>query len=179
MRLFLILGLILISNLSYGFGVQYANSFKKNIQTIINAHPRYVWGGSESEAKGVDCSGYIHLAAKRSGMPVSRTTSRNMRHGLGGWAGYDIMFNSAEELDIVWWSFTSTRPNGHIGILWRDKDGFPAVTHSSTSSKGVTVGYIQGSLFRDISAVRRITLGESPKTRRDNKTTIFLPYVDK
>jgi hypothetical protein len=163
MRLFLILGLILISNLSYGFGVQYATSFKKNIQTIINGHPRYVWGGSESEAKGVDCSGYIHLAAKRSGMPVSRTTSRNMRHGLGGWTGYDILFNSAEELDIVWWSFTSARPNGHIGILWRDRSGLPAVTHSSSTQKGVVVGYLEGPLFRDITAIRRLSIGDIKK----------------
>jgi hypothetical protein len=175
--------------LAYGLGEQYANSFKKNIQTIINAHPKYVWGGSESEAKGVDCSGYIYLAAKRSGMPVSRTTARNMRHGLGGWTGNNILFNSAEELDIVWWTFTSARSDGHIGILWQDRNGFPAVTHASSSSGGVVVGYIQGSLFRDISALRRLTIGE-PQRRGDSKTTLFnirpdrdktgfSPYVDK
>lgn len=163
MRLFLILGLILISNLSYGFGVQYATSFKKNIQTIINGHPRYVWGGSESEAKGVDCSGYIYLAAKRSGMPVSRTTSRNMRRGLGGWYANDIMLDSTEELDIIWWSFTSARPDGHIGILWRDRSGLPAVTHSSSTQKGVVVGYLEGPLFRDISAIRRLSIGDIKK----------------
>jgi len=160
MRLFLILGLILSSNLAYGLGDQYAKPFKQNIQTIINAHPRYVWGESTRESRGLDCSGYIFLGAKRAGMPVSRTTSRNMRRGLGGWNGVDIMFHSTEELDIIWWTFTSARPDGHIGILWRDRSGLPAVTHSSSTQKGVVVGYLEGALFRDISAIRRLIIGD-------------------
>ena len=164
--------LILSTGLAYGLGVNYADSFRKNIQTIIDAHPRYVWGGSETESKGLDCSGYIYLSAKRSGMAISRTVARNMRYGLSGWVGYDIELRDTEELDLIWWTFSTARPHGHIGILWRDKAGLPAVTHASGSSRGVVVGWLQGSLFRDISAIRRLTIGDIAPGRRDKTSAI-------
>lgn len=166
MRLLVIL-IIMIPGMAHALGVGYADTFCKNIQTIIDAHPRYVWGGSVSEAKGLDCSGYIYLGAKRSGFPVFRTTARNMRLGLGGWIGYDLSVFDSEALDLVWWTFTATRPDGHIGILWRDRDGMPTVTHASGSAKGVVVGFLQGSLFRDISGIRRLRFGESSAVKQE------------
>lgn len=141
-------------------GKAYSVALNQQLQIIIIKHPRYVWGGSEDESKGLDCSGYIYLAAKRAGMPIHRTTSLEMARGHGGWIGTDILYTDAKELDFVWWTFKTTREHGHIGILLRSKSGSPAVTHAS-ESRGVVVDEIKESTFRHLSKVRKITLGDS------------------
>ena len=70
-----------------GLSERYRHSFGNNLKTIIDSKAAYVWGGAESEQKGLDCSGYIYLAARRSGMPAKRTTGLFMERGLGGWRG--------------------------------------------------------------------------------------------
>ena len=141
-------------------GVNYEYALEKQLRLIIAKHPKYTWGGAESEEKGVDCSGYITLASRRAGLPVHRTTALNMSRGLSGWIGRDILFRDTRGLDVVWWTFTAARPEGHVGVLIRHPaTGIPACTHSS-SKRGVVCDYLQGSLFRDISKVRRLTIGD-------------------
>jgi hypothetical protein len=137
-------------------------SFRSQLQRIIDRQPQYVRGGSESEEKGLDCSGFIFLAAKRAGIPVSRTTALNMSRGLAGWRGVDIELRDAGELDIVWWTWLDKpqRPFGHVGVLWRGKDNFPAVAHASQTIGRVTVGQMKGKFLRDLAKVRRLTIGD-------------------
>jgi len=83
-----------------------------------------------------------------------------MSRGGGGWIGTNILFRDSREMDITWWTFTATRPNGHLGVLIRHPaSGVPAVTHAS-SKRGIVCDYIQGSLFRDISKCRRLSIGD-------------------
>jgi hypothetical protein len=152
----------LISLNCYALDGHYADSFRKNLWIIIDRHPAYSWSGSESEQKGVDCSGYIYLAAKRSGIPVKRITAIQMRFGTGGWIGKDANLGDAGELDLVWWTWIDKphRPHGHVGVVLTGRQsGLFEVTHSS-SSKGVVVQELKGYLFRDISAIRRIDVGD-------------------
>jgi hypothetical protein len=154
--------ILLISLNCYGLGNPYSESFRKNLWLIIDRHPGYFWGGAEDEKKGVDCSGYIYLAAKRSGVPVKRVTAIQMRTGLGGWLGKDTDLGNAGELDLVWWTWIDKphRPNGHVGVfLIGRRSELMEVTHSS-SSHGVIIQELKGQLFRDISAIRRLDVGD-------------------
>ncbi len=139
-------------------GAKYGNWFKRNLTFIVAKHPRYVFGGSGSDlTSGLDCSGYIFRAAKWSGMPVRRTTARRMALGEGGWIGRNSTIDNACELDLVWWTFKATRPNGHIGAIFNDSRH---VTHAS-SSRGVVVDRLQGVLIQKITKVRRLTIGDA------------------
>jgi len=148
-------------------GPDYARAFKLELATIIHAHPRYVWGGSESEAKGLDCSGYLFLAARRAGMPVRRTTAIRMAAGESGWTSIPVPeLASGRDLDIVWWTLKASRPNGHVGIIWgigraggrKAAEEFQ-VSHAS-GSRGVIVEKIRGWIVRKMTAIRRLTIGD-------------------
>jgi len=152
--------LLLCPSQTLGLGINYEAAWEKQLKIIIAAHPRYVWGGAEDETKGLDCSGYLYLSARRAGFPVHRTTALHMRAGGGGWLGVDIMFRDSRQLDIVWWTFSQGRPHGHVGILIRHPvHGIPAVTHAS-SKRGVVVDYVAGRLLGDLSATRRLKIGD-------------------
>jgi hypothetical protein len=153
--------LLLIPLECAGLGVNYEIAWDRELKTVVRAHPRYLWGGSEDVQKGLDCSGYLYYTARRAGFPVHRTTSLQMSRGSGGWVGRNILFRDTREMDVIWWTFTANRPNGHLGTLIRHPStGVPAVTHAS-SKRGVVADYIQGTLFRDISATRRLTIGDN------------------
>ncbi len=155
----------LISSNCYGLGDWYSFSFRKNLWLIIDRHPVYSWGGSESERKGLDCSGYIYLAAKRSGIPVRRVTAMQMRQGLGGWIGRDTDLGHAGELDLVWWTWIDKphRPHGHVGVfLIGRRSELLEVTHSS-SSHGVIIQELKGMFLRDISDIRNLVIGNQNK----------------
>jgi hypothetical protein len=154
--------MLLVGSSCYALNGHYAESFRKNLWLIIDRHPHYSWGGSESEQKGVDCSGYLYLAARRSAIPVKRVTAFQMRAGAGGWSGKDINLKHAGELDIVFWTWKESpnRPHGHAGaFIAGRKSGLLEVTHSS-SSKGVIVQELKGQLLRDISAMRYLEIGD-------------------
>lgn len=130
--------------------------FEKELRWILKQKPKYVWGGT-SDVTGIDCSGYLWLAAKRSGLPVFRTTAKNMACARDGWTflGKHLGVRDAEELDFVWWTFIKSRPFGHIGVLLRDQNTlFPGVTHAS-SKRGVVLDPLQGTLLRDIAQIKR------------------------
>ena len=85
-----------------------------------------------------------------------------MRTGVGGWIGKDTDLVHAGELDLVWWTWIDKphRPHGHVGVfLIGRKSGLMEVTHSS-SSRGVVVQELKGLLFRDISAIRNLKIGD-------------------
>ena len=147
----------------YALNPAWAKTFKNNLWTIVDRHPAYYWGGYDNEKQGLDCSGYIFLAMKRSGVPVKRVSAFEMKHGLGGWSGKDIPLDDAEELDIPFWDLQKSRPFGHVGafIVGRDT-GLLEVTHSG-SSTGVTHHKLYGPFIRDMSAVRHLTIGDKTK----------------
>ena len=160
-----ILGLLLILLLvvpSYGLNSEYQESLEKELRYIIMKKPIYVWGGCESEKKGLDCSGYIYLASRRAGLPVKRTTAINMEMGLGGWKNKPQTYEEADPMDIVWWTWKgSTRKHGHVGVfILGPKSRLLEVTHASQTHKGVIIEPVEGSLVTDISSVKKLTIGD-------------------
>jgi len=135
-------------------GPGYQAAFERELKTIIDRHPRYQWGGSVNEDKGLDCSGYLFLAARRGGLPVKRTTAARMMVGEGGWIGVKVPFSAGTMLDLVGWTFR--RRFDHIGILWHNR----TVTHSS-SRRGVVVDPMRGALKKTLSGIRHLTIGDT------------------
>jgi hypothetical protein len=130
---------------------------EKEIWIIIDRQPKYVWGGAESEDKGLDCSGFLYLAARRANLPVRRTTALNMSRGLAGWHGINVKLHLARECDIPFWTWKgSDRKCGHVGILIRDRRGDPKVTHASQLRGRVVVEDLKGKLLTDLDTVRRL-----------------------
>lgn len=141
-------------------------SFKRHLDNIIRMKPRYVWGGAESEEKGIDCSGYLFLAAKRAAIPgIKRTTAIEMARGRGGWAGVDILpdelFSNVEECDLPFWTWHDKpwRPYGHVGAFLMGENGLLQVTHASLK-RGVVLVPFEGPLVRDLAKIRRLTIGD-------------------
>lgn len=145
---------------AWGLAPHYKRSFGRQLKFIIAKHPKYLWGGADNLDKGLDCSGYVYLAARWAAIPgVTRTTSLRMSLGFGGWRGIDIDFSDADALDLPFWTFKAKRPRGHVGVFLRDKHGMPAVTHAS-SRRGVALDQMQGRLLRNLTKVRRLTIGD-------------------
>ena len=149
---------------------QQAARLEEELWRIIDRQPQYVCGGSQSEDQGLDCSGYIFLAARRAcdGDPdnpfckVHRTTAYNMALGLAGWNGINVQLHMARELDIPFWTWRD-KPHhihGHVGVYVRDRNGNPAVTHASQLRGRIIVEEPKGRLITDVSAIRRLTTGE-------------------
>jgi hypothetical protein len=165
-RLAPVLWLALLSSVFFGcacradaLGPGYARALTFELRTIIDKHPPYAWGGSTDERKGLDCSGYIYLASRRAGLPVRRTTARRMAVGEGGWTGIPVVLedpaNRGDPLDLVFWTFTAKRSNGHVGVRW----GKHAVTHASTR-RGVVVDLLTGVLLKALTKSIHLTIGE-------------------
>jgi cell wall-associated NlpC family hydrolase len=145
---------------AWGLDECYKRSLQRQLEFIIAKHPKYVAGGADDPDKGLDCSGYVYLAAKWAGIPgICRTTSLKMSQGLCGWTGVDIGLDSADVCDLPFWTFEPHRPNGHVGVFLRDPNGWPAATHAS-SRRGVVLDALQGKLLRDLTKVRRLTIGD-------------------
>lgn len=155
--------LLMISSVSgHCLSPQYVHSFRSNLQIIIDRNPSYLWGGSTTEDQGLDCSGYIYLAARRSGLPVKRTTAVVMEKGLQGWISNKVRLEECAELDLVWWTWKSApaRIHGHVGVLLINRrSGLLEVTHSS-SKKGVIIQPMNGTLLRDMSSLKRLSIGD-------------------
>jgi hypothetical protein len=116
--------------------------------------------GSEDLERGLDCSGYMYLAAKWAGIPgVTRTTAYRMAMGFGGWIGRDVSLDAADECDLTFWTMEDDRPHGHVGAFLRDPAGKRKVTHASYS-RGVILEDLNQRLMKDLSKVRRLTIGE-------------------
>lgn len=134
-------------------------SFKRQLSFIIAKHPSYSWGGADLKS-GVDCSGYLYLAAKWAAIPgITRTTSARMAQGLGGWLSKDTHVNSAASCDLIFWTFKPQRPWGHVGAFMDGPDNTLLVTHASVS-RGVVLEKLRGALATSKSLVRRLTIGD-------------------
>jgi hypothetical protein len=135
-------------------GPEYQKAFERELRRIIDRNPRYVWGGSMSEKQGLDCSGYLFLAAHRAGLPVARTTAARMMIGENGWIGISVPLNISKQLDLVGWTFK--RQFDHVGVLWHDNRH---VSHAS-SRRGVVVDDLKGTLRSNITRIRRLSIGD-------------------
>lgn len=145
---------------AWALSESYKRSFQRQLHFIISKHPKYTWGGAEDIEKGLDCSGYIFLAAKWAAIPgITRTTANRMALGMGGWVGREIGLNDADKCDLAFWTFTMGRPHGHTGVFLGDKEGRQEVTHASAHS-GVVVERLYGPLLRNLTRVRRLTIGD-------------------
>ena len=137
----------------------YKASLKRELNFLIKQNPKYVWGGTSELSGGLDCSGYMFLACKRAGIPgVTRTTSFRMSLGLGGWTGQEIGVARAEDCDLVFWTFYSNRPDGHVGILM-SSGRTPSFTHASFRH-GVVLRELKGPFILNLTKVRRLTIGD-------------------
>jgi hypothetical protein len=135
---------------------EFAAAFERELSALIELSPRYVLGGCDES--GVDCSGYIYLAARRAGMPVQRTTSQRMAAGMGGWIGEPVCYaGDLRVLDLVFWTFRESRINGHCGVAWHR--GI-YVTHASSRRGRVVVDLIEGRLKTEITRMMRLTIGD-------------------
>ena len=92
-------------------------------------------------------------------MPVRRTTARRMAVGEGGWTGIPVALddpvNQGDTLDLLFWTFTAERFNGHVGVRW----GKYRATHASTR-RGVVVDLLTGVLLKALTKSIHLTIGE-------------------
>jgi cell wall-associated NlpC family hydrolase len=138
----------------------YEKSLKTQLLLIIKQHPQYLWGGSSDLNKGLDCSGYVYLAARWAGIPgVTRTTSLRMAQGFGGWTGKDVDLEQGVDCDLLFWTFAPNKPFGHVGFLVLTGQGRKETAHASPRL-GVVLRPLRGSLKQNLIKVRRLTIGE-------------------
>jgi hypothetical protein len=145
---------------AWGLADHFKESFKDQLLLIIDKHPAYTWGGSTDLDQGLDCSGYVYLAAKWAGVPgISRTTSVRMSLGFGGWCGNDVALHDADECDLLFWTFHKEQPLGHVGVLLFSEEGFANAAHAS-ARRGVVLRPLSGQLRQNLIKVRRLTIGD-------------------
>lgn len=94
----------------------------------------YVWGGESFKEGGFDCSGAIYHVQKVIGNPVPRTTSKKYNILAGGQSKH---WSDGQCGDWIWWSFSSDRPYGHIGMHIDGKDVWQS--GSSTGPKDIII----------------------------------------
>ena len=153
--------LTLATNISFGLAPEYEASLTRELNWFILQRTPYLWGASRDTA--VDCSSYLYRACVRSGIPVLRTTAYQMALGGSGWVGKDIELDNAENVDLVWWTFTPSRTHGHVGaFLVGTKSGLLQVAHASPSRKEVVLDQLKGKLLSSISKVRHLIIGDKP-----------------
>jgi hypothetical protein len=146
---------------------EYAASVRTWYEWMIIRNPHYRMSVDIAPdapvEEGVDCSRYHYLVYTRAKVVPrpQRVTSREIALGRGGWTGITIPLNEAKDLDIVFWTWRDRpdRPDGHTGAFLEQPDGELKVTHAS-SKRGVVLDSMRGSLIRDVSRVRRITIGD-------------------
>ncbi len=142
------------------FRAEYRNSFKRQLEFIVSKKPRYIWGGSKDISSGLDCSGYLYLAAKWAGIPgVTRTTAYRMAFGLGGWTSRPVAIDVSQDCDLVFWTFSADRPNGHVGALLKATPKERVVTHAS-SRHGIIAEPLNNFPTKSLSGLRRLTVGD-------------------
>jgi cell wall-associated NlpC family hydrolase len=145
---------------AWGLAEHYKQSLKSQLLLIIDKHPKYTWGGSSDLETGIDCSGYVFLAAKWAGIPgITRTTSSRMSLGLGGWPSKDVDLSDATECDLLFWTFNKEQPAGHVGVLLLDEQDCKHATHAS-ERRGVVLDALAGPISRNLTKVRRLSIGD-------------------
>jgi cell wall-associated NlpC family hydrolase len=143
-------------------------SFVQQLKDIHSRQPPYVMDEKIKPdnpiEKGVDCSRFMYLAARRAGAQISRVTSKDMAYGRGGWIGYDLVdkLRDSDEADLSFWTWRgSKREFGHVGcILVGTKSGLLEVLHASSSRHTTVIQPLEGVFVRDLAKVRRLTIGD-------------------
>ncbi len=98
-------------------------AWKNEIQYLSKRHITYTWGAATDT--NADCSGIIYRSLKHIRPEIRRTTALEMWKGHGGWVGREIKTDDADDLDLIWftWSERRDRPFGHIGIVYIPEGG--------------------------------------------------------
>ena len=138
------------------------------LKDIAAKKPVYVKGGATDPSKGLDCSGYLYLAAKWAGIPgPRRTTSFNMSQGIDGWSSDVIpFFTMAQDVDIAFWTWAKTpwKINSHTGTFLRgepkEKQGDDGLSVAHAGSRGVAIVPFRGVFVNDLSLIRRLNIGD-------------------
>jgi cell wall-associated NlpC family hydrolase len=156
---------LIVSDSAFALSNAYKTHFKKNIIFLSNAKTEYVWGGKgdlKDDVYQLDCSGFMYKAANMAGMPVRRTVAFNMALSLDGWNSKKVELEDCEDTDLIWWTWMgSTRKHGHVGaIVLNPASDLYEVCHASASKKRVVINPIRGTFLRDISSIRRLSLGD-------------------
>lgn len=169
MRCKLLIFLVSLCFVSPAFALSegYKTHFKKNLVFFSDVPTKYTWGGKgelKEDVYQLDCSGYIFKAGSMAGMPVKRTVAARMAMGLDGWSSKSTELWDIEETDLIWWTWKNSTPdrrNGHIGAaVVSPKSDLLEVCHASSTKKRVVINPISGVFLRDISCIRRLTLGD-------------------
>jgi hypothetical protein len=118
-------------------------------------------------SEGVDCSRLHYLVYKWAGAPVQRVIARDMTMGRGGWRGSEKSLDTADHLDLIWWTWKRRpeRPYGHIGAILLGDNGLLGVIHASETHGHTIWQEMKGVLNRDAVAVKRplIVDGDVPQ----------------
>ena len=165
-KIIIIFLLLLYPSYSMGLSEKYKTHFKKNIIFFSQAKTKYVWGGKgdlKEDVYQLDCSGFLYKAASMAGIPVKRSTAFNMAMGLDGWTSKKILLDDVDETDVVFWTWKTSpsRINGHVGALVvSPSSDLLEVCHASASKQRVIINQLKGVFLKDISCIRRLTLGD-------------------
>ncbi len=65
----------------------------------------------------------------------------------------------SQECDMVFWTFSADRPNGHVGALLKATLQERVVTHAS-SRHGVIAEPLDNFPAKSLSGLRRLTIGD-------------------
>jgi hypothetical protein len=161
--------LLLIPILSHALDEQRKRTFMRQLEFAIIKNPEYMWGGVSLD-EGADCSGILFAIAKNSGLPVLRTTAYQMARGRDGWKSIvmDLEYRETEDGeaedtygeggDLIWWTFSPDRPDGHVGVRY-DKRVF---AHAS-SKYGFIKAKLKSPLGKAIRKARRLTFDDKEK----------------
>lgn len=165
--------MVCISSPAMALSEGYKKHFKKNIIFFSSVPTKYVWGGKgelKDDVYQLDCSGFIFKCGSMAGMPVKRTVAARMALGLDGWSSKLVELDDIEETDILFWTWKNSKPdrkNGHTGVaVVNPSSELLEVCHSSSTKKMVVINQIRGVFLRDISCIRRLTLGDKKSDQK-------------
>lgn len=151
---------------SFALEPGFKQSFRAALKDIAAKKPAYVKGEASDVKKGLDCSGYIYLAAKWAGIPgLGRTTAARMAEGLNGWLGSQVLLMQATDCDLPFWTWKTNplRVNGHVGAFLtgepKEKQGRDGLSIAHASPRGVVIVPFRYTFVDDLSLIRRLSIG--------------------
>ena len=164
-KIFLVLILCLCSSSVFAMSELMKFRVEKELYFLMSKDPFvYIWGAADPYGGKADCSGFIYGVIKGLQIPVARTTALEMSMGLKGWFHKQRSIDSLDSTDVVWFSFSTSRPFGHIGLMiLSPRSGLLELAHASSTRKKFSVEPLKGPLLNGLSKEGRFTFGESSK----------------
>jgi hypothetical protein len=157
----------MLSSNCYALSNNFKVSIIQNLEVSLSKDSIYIWGAAGTEKNGkleVDCSGlgyFITSAVRKAGIPIKRSVSERMSYGLDGWDSKEVNVNDAEEADMIFFTFSNTRPRGHVGYMkLHTKKQLLMIVHASSSRKRVAHEALNGDLLEHFVVIRRPTWGD-------------------